>query len=165
MCWDSLASGTYPPHPQNVSLKVQNFKQFGLGYDFTQDDMELGTIIWRRIMASFMIWRSWTIHQVLSFSFTGSIEVLHGKLVLTYSLQAKNLSIIGCLSLASLLREYCFQLVKWVGSQRVVTNSSAQCAHLGGPLFSQLGLPLSSHGLWSPLLEVLLWLLLSSWGL
>lgn len=48
------------PHPpKKCVLKVQNFKQFGLGYDFTQDDMELGTIIWRRIMASFMIWRSW----------------------------------------------------------------------------------------------------------
>ena len=114
------------PPPKKVSLRSRTLR---LGCDFNQDDMELGTIRWRGITASFMIQRSWTIHQVPSFSFTESIGVLHGTLVVTYSLQAKNLSIIGCLSLASLLRESWFQLGKWVGSQGVMTNGSAQCAH------------------------------------
>ena len=117
-----------PPQKKKKKVSLRS-RTLRLGCDFNQDDMELGTIRWRGITASFMIQRSWTIHQVPSFSFTESIGVLHGTLVVTYSLQAKNLSIIGCLSLASLLREYCFQLGKWVGSQGVMTNGSAQCAH------------------------------------
>lgn len=132
----------YDKRKKKCILKVQNSKPFGLACNFTQDDMELGTIRWRGIMALFMIWRSWTIHQVPSFSFTGSIGVLHGKLVVTYSLQAKNLSIIVCTSWAFLLRECCFQLGKWVGSQRVMTNDSAQCAHPGVPWAHTWGLAL-----------------------
>ena len=100
--------------------------------------------------ASFMIQRSWTIHQVPSFFFTGRIRVLHGELVGTNSPQARNLFVRGYSpSQASLLRGYCFQLGNQVGSWRTMMTGSACWAQSGIPWPHTWGLILSSHSFWS----------------
>ena len=110
----------------------------------------MGAVGWRGTAASFMIQRSWTIHQVPSFFFTEGIGVLHGELVGTNSPQTRNLFIKGCNpSRASLLRGYCFWLRKQVASRRTVMTSSAWWAHPGIPWSHTWGLILSSHSFWS----------------
>ena len=107
---------------------------------------------WRGTTASFMIWRSWTIHQVPSFFFTERIGVLHGELVGTNSPQARNLFIKGCSpSRASLLRGYCFQLGN--RSRRTMMTGSAWWARPGIPWSHSWGLILSSHSFWSLSIE------------
>ena len=105
---------------------------------------------WRGTTASFIIQRSWTILQVLSFFFTERIGVLHGELVGTNSPQARNLFIKSCSpSWASLLRGCCFQLGNWVGSQRTMMTGSAWWAHPRIPWSHTSGLILSSHSFWT----------------
>ena len=109
---------------------------------------------WRGTTASFMIRRSWTIHQVLSFFFTERIGVLHGEFVGTNNPQARNLFIKGCSpSWASLLRGYCFQFGNQVGSWRTMMTGSAWWARPGIPWSHTWGLILSSHSFWSLSIE------------
>ena len=139
--WDSLANGMQ----RNASLRPRTVKNhLTLGRISPKD-----TVKWRGTTASFMIWRSWTIRQVLSFFFTRRIGVLHGELVGTSSPQARNLFIRGCSpSQASLLREYCFWFGNRVGSQRTMMLS-VWWARPGVPWSNAWGLILSSHSFWS----------------
>ena len=76
--------------------------------------------------------------------------MLHGELVGTNSLQARNSFIKGCSpSRASLLRGYCFPLGNRVGSWRTVMTGSAWWAHPGIPWSHTWGLILSSQSFWS----------------
>ena len=115
-------------------FEIQDCKPFGTGLDFSQDYIVIGYCGMEEAIASFMIWRSWTIHQVPSFFFTGRVGVLHGKLVGTNSPRAGNYFSRGCrYSWASLLRGYCFRFGNRVGPQRTMTTSSAWWAHPGVP--------------------------------
>ena len=72
--------------------------------------------------------------------------MLHGELVGTNSLQARNLFIKGCSpSRASLLRGYYFWLGNQIGSWRKMMTSSAWWAHPGVPWSHTWGLILSSY--------------------
>ena len=95
-----------------------------------------------------MIWRAWTIHQVLSFFFTERIGVLHGELVGTNSPQGIYL-LKAVVPPEPLLRGYCFRLGNRVGSQRTTMTSSAWWAHPGVPWSHTWTLNLPSHNLWS----------------
>ena len=72
-------------------FEIQDCKLLATGQDFSQDYIAIGYCGMEGAIASFMIQRSWTIHQVPSFFFTGRIGVLHGKLVGTNSPQARKL--------------------------------------------------------------------------
>ena len=153
--WDSLASGMQKKKKKNyASLTSKTVIHLALGGIPPKITYRLGTVGWRGTTASFMIWRSWTIHQVLSFFFTERIGVIHGELVGNNSPQARNLFIKACCpSHASLLRGYCFQLGNRVGSWRTVMTSSAWWARPGVPCSHTWWLILSSHSFWSSLLE------------
>ena len=131
-------------------FEIQDCKPLGTVWDFSQNYIELDTVGWRRATASFMIWKSWTIHQVPCFFFIGRIGVLHSKFVGTISPQAWSLFIRGCSpSWASLLRGYHFWFGNRVGSRRTVMTCWAWWAHPGVPWAHTWGLILSSHSFWS----------------
>ena len=72
-------------------FEIQDCKPLATGQDFSQDYIAIGYCGMEGAIASFMIQRSWNIHQVPSFFFTGRVGVLHGELVGTNSPQARKL--------------------------------------------------------------------------